>query len=212
MSNTECLLEEGWYLIKTKVRQELRARDNLENLGFDTYCPVFKQKSKGVIKEEILFPGYLLLLLDLEKDLEKFHTIRSTRGVSEMVYFNRITRQLHNSGRLSKEEEEKTKSELLPKSIPNGDDIVDEIRKIVQVLNNKAEGIKLDAFAPGERVVMSHPLFKHLEMTFEKSMGPYRGQVLISHIKEQRRVDGSTDKIVVKKQRMNVRLEDLEKA
>ena len=212
MSNTECLLEEGWYLLKTKVRQELRARDNLGNQGFDTYCPVFKQKSKGTIKEEILFPGYLFLLLDLEKDLEKFHTIRSTRGVNEIVYFNRIIRQLHNSGRLSKEEEEKTKSELLPKPIPNGDDIIDEIRKIVNVLNNKAEGIRLDAFEPGDKVVMNHPLFKHLEMTFEKSMGPYRGQILISHIKEQRRTDGSTEKTVVKKQRMSVRMEDLEKA
>lgn len=211
MSDRECLLEEGWYLLKTKVRQELRAREHLENLSFDTYCPVFKQKNKGVIKEEVLFPGYLFLLLDLEKDLAKFHTIRSTRGVQEMVNFNRITRQLVNSGRMSKGEEVRSHADLLPKPIPNGDDIIGDIRKIVKILNNKADGIKPDAFEPGDKVMMNHPLFKHLEMTFEKNMGPYRGQILISHIKEQRMTDGTTRKTVVKKQRMKVRLDDLEK-
>ncbi|MET4692583.1 transcription termination/antitermination NusG family protein [Endozoicomonas lisbonensis] len=212
MSNRECLLEEGWYLLKSKVRQELRATENLNNLGFDTYCPVFRQKSKGTVKEEILFPGYLFLLLDLEKDLGKFHTIRSCRGVHEMVHFNRITRHLVSSGRMSKKEEEKAKSDLLPKPIPNGDEIIDEIRKIVKVLNNKADGIKPDALEPGDKVVMNHPLFKHLEMTFEKNLGSFRGEILISHIQEQRLSDGSTQKTVVKKQRMKVRLDDLEKA
>ncbi|MCW7555073.1 hypothetical protein NX722_21100 [Endozoicomonas gorgoniicola] len=212
MSIRECLLEEGWYLLKTKVRQELRAMEHLENLGFDTYCPVFRQKCKGALKEEILFPGYLFLLLDLEKDLKKFHTIRSCRGVQEMVHFNRITRQLVNSGRMSKKEEEKAKSDVLPKPIPNGDDIIDEIRNIVKILNNKADGIKPDALEPGDKVVMNNPLFKHLEMTFEKSLGSYRGQILISHIQEQRLSDGSTQKTVVKKQRMKVNLDDLEKA
>ena len=211
MSNTECLLEEGWYLLKTKVRQELRAMENLGNLGFDTYCPVYRQKNKGAVKEEVLFPGYLFLLLDLEKDLEKFHTIRSCRGVQEIVYFNRISRELAKSGRMSKKEEEKSKTELMPKPIPNGDDIIDEIRKIVRILNNKTDGISPDAFEPGDKVVMNHPLFKHLEMTFEKSMGAYRGQILISHIQEQRLSDGSIQKKVVKEQRMQVRLDDLEK-
>ena len=168
MSIRECLLEEGWYLIKAKVRQELRAQEHLENLGFGTYCPVFRQKSKNTVKEEVLFPGYLFLLLDLEKDLHKFHTIRSCRGVQEMVHFNRITRQLVNSGRISKKEEEKAKSDVLPKPIPNGDDIIDEIQKIVKILNNKTDGIRPEALEPGDKVVMNHPLFKHLEMTFEK--------------------------------------------
>ncbi|OED42063.1 hypothetical protein ACH42_12565 [Endozoicomonas sp. (ex Bugula neritina AB1)] len=212
MSNRECLLEEGWYLLKTKVRQELRAKENLENQGFDVFCPVYKQKIKGLLKEDVLFPGYLLLLLDLNKDMHKFHAIRSTRGVTEMVYFNRVTRELHNSARISKKQEDEVKSGvLLPKPIPNGDDIVDSIKKIVTVLNNKAEGVSLNKFSPGDRVIMNHPLFKHLEMTFEKNLSAYRGEILISHIKEQRQKDGSMQKTVIKKQRMKVRLEDLEK-
>ena len=217
MSNTECLLEEGWYLLKTKVREELRAQENLEYQGFQSYCPVFKSKDKGLIKEEVLFPGYLFLALELKRDLDKFHKIRSTRGVSEMVYFNRITRELHNRGRITKQEEERARAgELLPKPIPDGEDIITEIKAIVQHLNDKAEGLAKQAsskgFQPGDRVFMDHPLYKGLEMTFEKDMGKYRGQILIQHIREQRLQDGTTERKVIKSHRVNVRKENLEKA
>lgn len=218
MSNTECLLEEGWYLLKTKVREELRAQENLENQGFQSYCPVFKSESKGQIKEEVLFPGYLFLQLELRRDLDKFHKIRSTRGVSEMVYFNRITRELHKSGRITKEQEDRARAgELLPRAIPNGEYIISEVKAIVEHLNNKTEGVKLgkatieSAFHPGDKVSMDTPLFAGLEMTFAKDMGKYRGQILIQHIKEQRQEDGSTVRKVVKSSLTTIRKEDLEK-
>ena len=217
MSDIGCLLEEGWYLLKTRVREELRAQENLENQGFQSYCPVFKSKNKGQIKEEVLFPGYLFLQLELKRDLDKFHKIRSTRGVSEMVYFNRITREMHNRGRISKEEEERARAgELLPRPIPNGEDIITEIKAIVDYLNKKAEDTTnkvpaREAFQPGDKVFMSHPLYKGLEMTFEKDMGKYRGHILIQHIKEQRLQDGSIERNIIKTVRTTVEKKDLER-
>ena len=216
-NNIECLLEEGWYLLKTKVREELRAKDNLENQGFQSYCPVFKRRDKGCLKDEILFPGYLFLHLELKRDLDKLHKIRSTRGVLEIVYFNRITRELHKQGRVSKEEEDRARSgELLPKPIPNGDYIIGEVKAIVKHLNAKAEEVTpkkaSSDFQPGDKVMyQGDHLYKGLEITFEKNMGKYRGQILIQHIKEQRLQNGSIERKVIKTLRSTVKKKDLEK-
>lgn len=212
MQSNECLLEEGWYLLKSKSRQELRACENLENQGFDVYCPHVKVKHRGVIKEESLFPGYLFLYLDL-RDLERYHKIRSTRGVSEIVYFNRITRKLHQDGRLGKAQEAEAQ-ELLPKPIPNGDEVMKDVRAIVQMINDEAEGISKPAegFQEGDKVSMDHPLYKGLEMTFMANLGNQRGIILIEYIKKQRSEKGETVAEVVSRKEVKVSLKDLEKA
>ena len=33
-----------WYLIKTKPRQEKKAKQNLENQGYRAFCPMVKNK------------------------------------------------------------------------------------------------------------------------------------------------------------------------
>ncbi|WOG28385.1 transcription termination/antitermination NusG family protein [Endozoicomonas sp. 8E] len=214
MQNQECL-QEGWYLLKTRPRQEQRAQENLETQGFDAYCPIVKVRIRGLLKEEILFPGYVFLYLDL-KDLDRFHKIRSTRGVSEIVSFNRITRQLHKDGRLSKSQEQDTQA-LLPKPIPNGHEVIKDIRLIVETLNNHAEteGTGSDravSFNKGDKVIMNHPLYQKLEMTFINNVGSARGMILVQYIKMQRNTQGETVCEVVSEKEMEVRLEDLEKA
>ena len=71
----------NWYLIKTKSRQEHVAIKNLENQDFSTYCPTVTIKNKHIV----LFPGYLFIYLDKEK--ENWSPIRSTKGVSNFVRF-----------------------------------------------------------------------------------------------------------------------------
>ena len=71
----------NWYLIKTKSRQEHVAIKNLENQKYSTYCPTVKIKNKHMV----LFPGYLFIYLDKEK--ENWSPIRSTKGVSNFVRF-----------------------------------------------------------------------------------------------------------------------------
>ncbi|WP_252177995.1 transcription termination/antitermination NusG family protein [Endozoicomonas sp. 4G] len=216
MQNQECL-QEGWYLLKAKPHQEQRARENLETQGFDTYCPIVKvrAKAKDPLKEEALFPGYVFLYLDL-KDLDRYHKIRSTRGVIEIVYFNRITRQLHKDGRLSKSQEQNVQA-LLPKPIPNGHEVIKDIQLIVEALNNRAEGKgtasdKTAPFNKGDKVIMRQSLYQQLEMTFVTGLGSKRGLILVQHIRKQRNSQGETVCEVVSEQKMAAKYKDLKKA
>lgn len=64
-----------WYLIQTKKRDEIKARKNLTNQGYDTYLPL--------LDGEVLFPGYLFVSIHHEA----FTPINSTRGVIGLVRF-----------------------------------------------------------------------------------------------------------------------------
>jgi transcriptional antiterminator RfaH len=71
-----------WYLLRTKPREEWRAKQHLENQSFTTYLPVLVRKS---LREEPLFPGYIFLGKPDEQ--VSLHTISSTRGVLNFVRF-----------------------------------------------------------------------------------------------------------------------------
>lgn len=64
-----------WYLCQTKVRDESRAKINLERQGYVTNLPTLDQSP--------LFPGYLFVLVDGKP----FAPINSTRGVIHLVKF-----------------------------------------------------------------------------------------------------------------------------
>ena len=70
-----------WYLIKTKPRQEKKAKQNLENQGYVAFCPITKINNKLVI----LFPSYLFV--QLNEKTQNFSPIYSTKGVSYFVKF-----------------------------------------------------------------------------------------------------------------------------
>ncbi|WP_157826675.1 transcription/translation regulatory transformer protein RfaH [Colwellia sp. 12G3] len=79
----------SWYLLTTKPKNEQRAVENLTAQKIEVYFPKVKQlkkrQGKKLIGEEALFPNYLFVKLDTEKD--NFNAIRSTRGVSNFVRF-----------------------------------------------------------------------------------------------------------------------------
>jgi transcriptional antiterminator RfaH len=70
-----------WYLIKTKPRQEKKAKNNLENQSYEVFCPNVKSNNKFVF----LFPGYLFIQLNDKK--QDFSPIKSTKGVLNFVRF-----------------------------------------------------------------------------------------------------------------------------
>ncbi|MBN4053834.1 transcription/translation regulatory transformer protein RfaH [Haliea sp. AH-315-K21] len=80
---------QNWHLLLSKPREELRAEEQLRNQGFKVFHPLLKHyklkqgKQKSII--ESLFPRYLFIQLDDE--LNDWSTIRSTRGVAELVRF-----------------------------------------------------------------------------------------------------------------------------
>ena len=70
-----------WYLIKTKPRQEIKAKKNLENQGYRAFCPMIKINDRLVV----LFPGYLFI--QLNEKTQNWSPINSTKGVSHFVKF-----------------------------------------------------------------------------------------------------------------------------
>lgn len=85
-----CTQEEGrWYLVQCKPRESFRAEIHLSNQGYHCFHPTYpvKRKVAGKVHSVIapLFPHYLFILLN---SLDNWSAIRSTRGVSRIVYFN----------------------------------------------------------------------------------------------------------------------------
>ena len=82
----------NWYLIYTKPREERLAKENLERQGYSTYLPMVpgRRRYKGQLRRKIdpLFPRYLFIHLSDKTD--NWGPIRSTVGVSALVYFGNI--------------------------------------------------------------------------------------------------------------------------
>ena len=80
-----------WYLIKTKPRQEKKAKQNLENQGYRAFCPMVKINDRLVV----LFPGYLFV--QLNEKTQNWSPINSTKGVSHFVKFGLNFAKVPNS-------------------------------------------------------------------------------------------------------------------
>lgn len=82
-----------WHVIHTKVREEFRALENLQNQGFEVFLPTcqVQKKSQGKVElaTEPLFSRYLFIRLsDVSSN---WSPIRSTRGVSQLLRFGQST-------------------------------------------------------------------------------------------------------------------------
>lgn len=78
-----------WCLLKTKVRQERRAKEHLERQKIRVFCPEIELESiktgGTMLVSEILFPGYLFI--EISESTPPLSIIRSTRGVQNFVSF-----------------------------------------------------------------------------------------------------------------------------
>ena len=76
-----------WVLIYTKVKQEKRAKENLENQGFKTFLPMIASTNDLAKYEnlEIVFPRYLFTQINVK--LDNWSSIKSTKGVDHIVLF-----------------------------------------------------------------------------------------------------------------------------
>ncbi|VAW71360.1 Transcriptional activator RfaH [hydrothermal vent metagenome] len=87
-----------WYLVYTKPRDEQLAESNLIRQGYRVYLPLIRNRRRfrGKLKAfiEPMFPRYLFIQLD--KDTDNWAPVRSTYGVSSMVYFGLKPAQIPN--------------------------------------------------------------------------------------------------------------------
>lgn len=205
MSSFETI-KQGWYLIKVKPREEIRAVDNLDYQGFEAYCPTYLESKRNTI----LFPGYIFVRL-CSKDLERYHKIRSTRGVARIVSFNQMYKKSFERGHIQSPGQDDLQK-LLPQPIPNGEQIIHQIEEIIWTLNGGKPGEKPEctSFSAGDKVRINNSLFKHLQSTFIKGINVDRGLVLIEFIKSQRVGDEVVTSSVTRRQ-IEVPMEELEK-
>ena len=79
-------MDNAWFIVNTKPKQEFIAERNLKRLGVDIYLPVYKKKVKKN-KEKIdvlspLFAGYLFARFSIDPFYQK---VKFTRGVKKVL-------------------------------------------------------------------------------------------------------------------------------
>jgi transcription antitermination factor NusG len=79
------LLEDSWYVIKTKPQKEGLVCQQLNQIDFETFCPkVQKFGSRKSLILQALFPSYAFVKAPLE-DPSIHRLVRFTRGVSYIL-------------------------------------------------------------------------------------------------------------------------------
>jgi transcriptional antiterminator RfaH len=159
------MVNEGrWYLIQCKPRESFRAEANLNNQGYQCFHPTYpvKRKIAGVVQSVTvpLFPHYLFIFLNAT---DNWSPIRSTRGVSKIVYFNSMPASLDQH-------------------------IIVELQKQCARLNGQSAEPILKV---GQRVVITEGCFKELEAIVTATTGEERVTLLISLFNRQQYIDVS---------------------
>ena len=153
----------NWYLIKTKSRQEHVAIKNLKNQEYSTYCPTVTIKNKHIV----LFPGYLFIYLDKEK--ENWSPIRSTKGVVNFVRFGLNFAQ-----------------------VP---DTVIKFLKANQLIN-KEKLKNLNRFKSGDKVQITDGIFKNCVAIFKSSKAEDRVILLMNILGQQQAITIKQESVI----------------
>ncbi len=76
---------QAWYLVTTKLKSEIRVKQNLEtNHGLETFFPVFPARKASSAIGLPLFPRYVFVYCCLAEDFQK---VQYAPGVSKIVCF-----------------------------------------------------------------------------------------------------------------------------
>ena len=145
-----------WFLIYTKPRQEVRARENLKNQGNEVFLPMIacdKNKELKSLSLKPMFPRYLFTKFTIES--KNWMHVNSTRGVSHIVVFGDN-----------------------PSEVPNS--IIDYLKRKVDEndifkLENKRRRLQ-----KGEEIVIKEGLFQGIDATFLSMSGKERVRIMLN--------------------------------
>lgn len=146
-----------WYLIQTKPRQEERAEEHLRRQQFECYRPE-KPRVHSSRSAEPLFPGYLFIRLD--RHLDNWYPIRSTRGVARVVSFG-------------------------GEPTPVKDELIEQLRQRLAVAPQPA---RTPAFKPGDKVQLLAGSFRELEAIFVCADGDERSVILLNLLQREQKI------------------------
>lgn len=149
----------AWYLLQSKPRQSERAKENLENQGFECFLPMVQvervRQAKRSFMPEPLFPGYLFIHLSDQHD--NWSPIRSTRGVARMVAFNGAPQPVQES--------------------------------IISTLQERTRQLpRINAYAQGDMVRITQGAFHSIEAVFQAYDGEERVILLLTMLNKQQQL------------------------
>lgn len=76
---------QAWYLVTTKLKSERRVKENLlHSHQLETFFPVYPPRKKSSKTGLPLFPRYVFVHFDLQRDFQK---VQYTPGVTRVVQF-----------------------------------------------------------------------------------------------------------------------------
>ena len=144
-----------WFLIYTKAKEEMRAKKNLENQGFEIFLPIIVYEEIDQHKStslETMFPRYLFIRFNPEKD--NWSHIRSTKGVSHLVLFGQEFAK-----------------------VPN--EVIVLLKQIVDDNDIFRQKITRQQFKEGDKLVIKEGILEGKEAIFISNKGKDRVQVLL---------------------------------
>ncbi len=164
MTLSETSTKKLWYLLCSKPNKEQYAKENLVRQGYEVYLPMFRHKKRfrgryqSVV--EPMFPRYLFILLSMNSD--NWSPIRSTYGVSNIVYFGDQAASLNNDviKSLKKHEDESEIIQLPERSMGKGDNV-----RIVDGAMAGLEGVILAKNAKARVCILLNCIGKALEVS-----------------------------------------------
>lgn len=146
-----------WYLIQTKPRQESRAEEHLQRQNFECYRPKKPRNTCNDKADEALFPGYLFIRLD--RQLDNWYPIRSTRGVARVVSFG-------------------------SEPTPIRDELIEQLRQRLATPTHTDE----PKFQPGDRVQLHGGGFHELDAIFVSTDGDERSVILLNLLQREQKI------------------------
>ena len=155
---------EQWFVLYCKSKEELRAQQNLMNLGIESFYPkICKEKiirGKKQQVEEAIFPSYIFVYAD--KESTNFSKIRSTRGINDFVRFG---------------------SKIAKVSFL----IIDQLKANCHSYNeHKIDSSEL--FKTGDKVQITTGAFKGLNTIFSHEDGLERAMLLLNILNQENQV------------------------
>ena len=145
-----------WFLIYTKPHQEERAKENLENQGFETFLPMIafeKIKQPKLYSLKPMFPRYLFTQYNAEKN--NWVHVKSTRGVSHVIRFGDKLTEVPNS-------------------------VIDYLKSKVDDNDVLELQATRKTFQKGDELVIKQGVFQGKDATFISMNGKERVRVLLS--------------------------------
>ncbi len=162
----------AWYLLYCKPRNEMRAKQNLELQGVETYLPLIaeskKQRSgKFQSVQTPLFPSYLFINFDpMTMPVSRIH---STRGVNQIVG---------------------VKEDMLPLD----PELITRIKiKLAELID--VDPLEQHKLKKGDKVRLSEGPFTEIEGIFDEASGEKRCFVLLNILGKTKRVKVASEMV-----------------